>query len=190
MPGSGPYSSHLGVAGPQKTSVVISFSMLGVHGSLAALVGEGGSAPPATGWARLWNSGVQHWQEKSPRIKARPSTQILSKPWGDFPFQNCWLFWLLFHWVQNLVQGEDVSLTGPLQKLRPLVYKLETLRKSEKGIQCWRRKQSQRFWGSGQRRKGAFLGPCLFFNLVVYSLDCAVWWVFIGGQVVFNIKRL
>ena len=97
MPGSGPYSSHLGVAGPQKTSVVISFSMLGVHGSLAALVGDGGSAPPATGRARLWNSGVQHWGEASPRIKARPSNQILSKPWGDFPFQNCWLFWLLFH---------------------------------------------------------------------------------------------
>ena len=50
--------------------------------------------------------------------------------------------------------------------------------------------KSQRFWGSGQRRNGAFLEPCLFFNLVVYSLDCAVWWVFIGGQVAFNIKRL
>ena len=77
-----------------------------------------------------------------------------------------------------------------LRPCRDLVYELETVRKSEKRIQCWRRKQSQRFWGSGQRRKGAFLGPCLFFNLVVYSLDCAVWWVFIGGQVAFNIKRL
>lgn len=44
--------------------------------------------------------------------------------------------------------------------------------------------------GSRQRGKGAFLGPCLFFNLLVYSLDCALWWVFIGGQVAFNIKRL
>ena len=42
--------------------------------------------------------------------------------------------------------------------------------------------------GSRQRGKGAFLGPCLFFNLLVYSLDCALWWVFIGGQVAFNIK--
>ena len=53
-----------------------------------------------------------------------------------------------------------------LRPCRDLVYELETLRKSEKRIQCWRRKQSQRFWGSVQRRKGAFLGPCLPGGLI------------------------
>lgn len=32
--------------------------------------------------------------------------------------------------------------------------------------------------------------PCLLLNVVVCSLDCTVWLVFIVGQVAFNIKRL
>lgn len=31
---------------------------------------------------------------------------------------------------------------------------------------------------------------CLLLNVVVCSLDCTVWLVFIVGQVAFNIKRL
>ena len=188
MPGSGPYSSHLGVAGPQKTSVVISFSMLGVHGSLAALVGEGGSAPPATEWAWLWNSGVQHWQETSPRIKTMPSKPDLIKTMGRFSLSELLTLLASLSFSSELGTGrKGLTYCAPAGTWCTNWRPWERVKKESN---VGEENKSQRFWGSGQRRNGAFLGPCLFFNLVVYSLDCAVWWVFIGGQVAFNIKRL
>lgn len=124
MPSSGPYSSHLGVAGPQKTSVVISFSMLGVHGSLAALVGEGGSASPATEWAWLWNSGVQHWQETSPRIKAMSSKPDLIKTMGRFSLSELLTLLASLSFSSELGTGKK-GLTAPLQRLGVRIGDLE-----------------------------------------------------------------
>lgn len=151
MPGSGPYSSHLGVAGPQKTSVVISFSMLGVHGSLAALVGEGGSAPPATEWAWLWNSGVQHWQETSPRIKAMPFKPDLIKTMGRFSLSELLTLLASLPFSSEPGTGSKRSYWAPAETWCTNWRTWE----GEKGIQCWRRKVSE-VLGLRAEGKGCF----------------------------------
>lgn len=156
-------------------------------------------------WQHLWGRGVQHHLQlgepgcgipgstlarHKPKDKGQALQPDLIKTMGRFSLSELLILLASLSLSSELGSGRRGLTYWAPAEIWPLVYELETLRKSEKGIQCWRRKQSQRFRGCRQRRKGAFLGPCLFFNLVVYSLDCAVWWVFIGGQVAFNIKRL
>lgn len=125
VPSSVPYSPNLRVAGPQKTSVVISFSTLGAGAARAASGGGRGrgSSPACSGVSsqvESWGFCVsqRHAQGEGPR----PAAQTLSEPWGYFPFLTVVSVWLLFHSVQNLVQGGEVPFTRPLQRLPHLLY--------------------------------------------------------------------
>lgn len=115
-----------------------------------------GAAPPATECACLWNSGVPYWQQTSPWIKAMPSSPDLTRTMVRFSFPNCWLLWLLFHSVQNLVQGGEVPFIGPLQRLRHLVYSLETLRNNKKRNPMLGKKTVPEVLGLWAGEKGCF----------------------------------
>lgn len=54
-------------------------------------------------------------------------------------FPNCWLRWLLFHLVRNLVREERSYLLGPFRD-QHLVYYLKILANNKIGTQLWGRK--------------------------------------------------
>lgn len=152
MPNPVPYSAHLGVTGPQKRSLVISFSMLGVHRFPAAIWQWKEAGMSLEFWDSVLVRGTCQ------QTKAMPASLVLIRTTVIFSFRIFWFFWLTFHLVQNSRQAGWVLFTGPFERLQHLVTYLGILR-NKKGVQCRGRKYSWRNLGFWQWEKGA----CTFF---------------------------
>lgn len=146
-----------GIPRPQKTSVVISFSMVGVHKSLENLRIRSNTAIDYV------SISVEFWGSLLATGMPTDSSHIYCKPHmhhrlSDTVLSHLLVFWLLFHLGQNLVQGQEVLFIG--------LFKNVGIWHTTRGPLVIKKESKMGAFGGG--------GPCPFTNLAVYKLDCAV----------------
>lgn len=108
------YPSHLGVTSPQKTSAVISFSMLGAHRCPAGFRGG-----VCCNWG---NVGAVLARKTCPAVRVMPSDSALRGPLLLFSNLANWFLRLTFHMVQTPAESRGpiywaTSKTSAFDKL-------------------------------------------------------------------------